>query len=156
MKKHLVLPPYPRNKEEIYHLFFAYCQLICEIPYGMVATEKDLLEVMKKAYSKVRIEIEYPKCISAMHIEEQFPYWRLLSFYGYLHGNKRAQQRLLSKEGHTVILPNPKISKYTVENYKDKQYKFDNLSISVMSSDYDYISNVMEKVYNKLNIQSAT
>ncbi len=156
MKKHLVLPPYPRNKDEIYYPFFAYCQLICEIPYGQVATEKDLLEVMKTAYGKEHIEIEYPKCITGMNMEERYPYWRLLSFNGYLQGNKLAQQRLLEKEGHTVIKPNPDMSKYTVENYKDKQYKFDNLSISVISSDHDYISKVMEKVYNKLNSSSDT
>ncbi len=151
MKKYLVLPPIPRKTEERYYLYFAMCQLICEIPYGKVSTENDLYDLLKKLYGINRLEIEYPKATTRTEMDEGYPYWRLLSERGHLHGAKVTQKKLLEREGHTVLEPKPEMDMYIVKDYKSRLYRFENLQIHILKTDEDYMRDAIESVYNSLN-----
>lgn len=151
MKKHLILPPYSDRCEERYNVYFAMCQLICEIPYGMVAVEKELYSLLESVYGISQSELITPLSDRDAKLGKKYPFWRLLSDRGHLIDLKVLQSEMLAMEGHTVLQPKPNEDRFIVENYKEKLYNFDNLDIYIMDFKSDRIQDAMEYVFKKLN-----
>lgn len=148
-KKHLVLPPIVRIRNREYYPYLAYCQLICEVPAGHVTTEKHIKECLAKAYGIEGLEIEYVLEDNKMRIFERYPYWRMLTDRGHLHGAKDFQMTKLEQEGHTILSPKPNMDSFIVENYKEHLFDFNTLNIFAMESDIEIMNKAIDYSRNK-------
>ena len=132
--KYLVLPPLAAQGLLLSYPHHAIVQLICAIPYGKGATVKDIEKCLSRAYKVNCFEAERFTFDPIMQINEQYPFWRVVSERGHLIGAKACQKEKLEGEGLSVEIPNPEADAAVVVDYKAHLYKFDDLNVSVMPS----------------------
>lgn len=140
-RKQVVLPALAKMAGRYQYPYHAVIMLICEIPFGQIATEKVLMECLEAAYGKSGLEME--RCPTAVKdmLEEKYPYWRLVSQRGHLLSvcGKDTQRAKLEAEGHTILQPDLDKDSYIVENYKEHLFDFGLLSITCLDDPHDFI-----------------
>lgn len=131
-KTYLVLPE--MEKKGIIP-FLAYCQLVCAIPYGMVAKAADIEKCLCEIYGE-NSTLEQSNQVTNMKAGEFFPYWRIVSDCGHLmpfvEDDREFQQQKLQAEGLQVLRPNPEQQEYVVANCKEHLFDFGGLHIRVI------------------------
>ena len=140
-RKQVVLPALVKTAGRNQYPYHAVVMLICEIPFGQIATEKALMECLAAAYGKSGLEIE--RCLTAVKdmLEEKYPYWRIVSQRGHLLRvcGKDTQRVKLEAEGHAICQPDPNQDSYIVENYKEHLFDFSSLAIASLDDPYDFV-----------------
>lgn len=132
-KKYVCLPPLKTNPVECYYPYEAYVSLICEIPYGKLATIDALIACLEKAFNVKGVSLERPISMIEDKSRGVYPHWRVVSERGHLlnSAGKTSQRILLEEEGHIVEQPNPEKDAYVVKNYKSKLFDFESLFVTV-------------------------
>jgi len=96
-------------------------EIMRQIPQGMVANNKDILEFLKKAHPERKI---YPRILTAEQLN-YVPWWRIVSVEGALteySGLKLSQQvELLENEGVSVVYDDDHEC-YVVEDLVEKMF----------------------------------
>lgn len=143
-KKYVVLEPMKKPVDSVLapcYPYSAYCALICEIPYGMIATDKDLMDCLGKAYGIDGLEVEDVWSESRDKSNAIYPYWRIVSERGHLLNSKGKEDpnNPLRKEGHEIYQPSPERDSYVVRDYSNKKFDFSCLNISVRTDPKDYV-----------------
>lgn len=139
-KKYVCLPPLVRSQFENYYPYTAYLALVCEIPYGQIATITSIADTLAEVYEAEGLHLE--RLIT--HIEDKlrgvYPYWRVVSERGHLleSAGKSTQQEYLEQEGHIIVQPNPDYDAYIVKDYQDKIFDFSNLHFTIATDPIEY------------------
>lgn len=142
-KKYVVLEPMKKPVDSVLapcYPYSAYCALICEIPYGMIATDKDLLDCLGKAYGIDGLEVEdvWSECRDKSNAI--YPYWRIVSEKGHLlNSTSKYNRELLVNEGLEIYEPNPDWDSYAVRDYTKKKFDFSCLNISVRTDPESFV-----------------
>lgn len=147
--KYIVLPPIEIQGFEYVIPSLAYYTLVSNIPKGMVCSDNDIMTCLRKAYGMENLEIQTDQNSAEMHIQECFPFWRVVSQRGYLvnhfYCSKEKQRDYLEKEGIN-ILPIGENESYRIDDYEYIKFDIHNLKITVLKTEKQII-----KQYNKLN-----
>jgi len=135
--KYLILPPIVKNG--IYYEIppEAYYGIVSAIPYGMVSTDDEIMNCLRNVYGIDSLEIGEDYNSSALHINDSFPFWRVVSTRGYLINNfymsKEKQFKKLTDEGVKINKVGENES-YRVDDFDFYHYGVDNLSITVLKT----------------------
>ena len=144
-KKYVVLPEMKRLGEFPYH---AYCMLVSEIPFGMIATDVSIVKCLEHAYG-CSGEEEHFLLAAFMEQEKVFPYWRVVSERGHLlrYPNKEEQKERLTLEGLKVLQPKKNRNIHIIDQYKQHLFDFSKLNISVIPGNQliEKMNDVMKK-----------
>lgn len=114
--------------------------MVCEIPYGQVATITTIADVLAEVYKEEGLHLERP----ITHLEDElrgvYPHWRVVSERGHLleSSGKSTQQEYLEQEGHIVVQPNPDYDAYVIKDYKNKLFDFSTLHLTVATDPIEY------------------
>lgn len=147
--KYIILPPIEIQGIEYVIPSLAYYMLVSNIPKGMVCSDNDIMTCLRKAYGIENLEIKTDLNSAEMHIQECFPFWRVVSQRGYLvnhfYCSKEKQRDYLEKEGIKII-PIGENESYRIDDYEYIKFDIHNLKITVLKTEKQIIEH-----YNKQN-----
>ena len=147
--KRIILPPIETQGIEYAIPSLAYYTLVSAIPRGMVCSDDDLMACLRKAYGMDGLEIKTDLNSAQMHIDECFPFWRVVSQRGYLvnhfYCSKEKQREFLEQEGVAVIKVGENES-YRVDELEYLKYNIRNFKITLLKNDKE----IMEQ-FSKLH-----
>ena len=151
-KKYVVLEPMQKPLHSVKapcYPYSAYCALVCEIPYGMIATDTDIMACLGKVYGIDGLEVEDVHTESRDKNNAIYPYWRIVSERGHLlNSTNKGHRKLLVDEGFEIYEPNPDCDSYAVRDYTKKKFDFSSLNISVRTDPKEYLKEV-EKLFEE-------
>lgn len=152
-KKYVVLEPMKKPVDSVLapcYPYSAYCTLVCEIPYGMVAIDEEIEHCLEEAYGIEGLKVETPTTYTEDRLNFIYPYWRVVSKKGHLlnRNGKETQKSRLEEEGHEVYDPNPDWESYAVRDYTKKKFDFASLNITVRTDPEEYVKKA-ENFYKK-------
>lgn len=135
-KQHLILPPIEKMGLEYAIPQYAYFLVVSSIPEGMLCSDDDIMSCLRTAYGNNSLEVKPDNNSLSLHIENSFPYWRVVSQRGYLinsiYSSKEKQKELLLKEGFQIIQAQGE--GMIVEDYNLYMFDLNELQITVMKS----------------------
>lgn len=136
--KYIVLPPIETQGLTYAIPALAYYTLISAIPRGMVCSDDDLISCLRKAYGMDVLEIKRDMTGAQMHINECFPFWRVVSPRGYLvnqfYCSKERQLKYLEQEGIEIIKVG-NVESYRVDEFESRKYDTANFRITVLQTE---------------------
>lgn len=147
---HVILPPIVKMGLEYAIPQHAYFLLVCAIPTGRVCTDDEIIACLRSVYGNKYLEIKPDKNCADLHLNDMYPYWRVVSESGTLinsiYSSKEKQKKMLEEEG--IIIKNEKNGKLSVVDFQACRYDLEELKISILFSDEQLVKkfeNVIKK-----------
>lgn len=135
-KQHLILPPIEKMGLGYAIPQYAYFLIVSAIPEGMICSDDDIMSCLRAAYGNNSLEVKPDKNSFSLHLENSFPYWRVVSQRGYLinsiYSSKEKQKEMLIKEGFQI--KQMQGEGIMVEDYNLYMFDLNELQITVMKS----------------------
>lgn len=135
---YIILPKVETNGLFYYIPQHAFYLMVSAIPYGMVCTEEEIWDTLKKAYNIETLDAKIDHNSVDIYGNFAFPHWRLVSESGYITGSiylsKDRQIQMLESEGHNIRQVGD-IQKYRVMDFCDTHFDINKIKISVLQTD---------------------
>lgn len=140
--KYVILPPIETEGLTYAIPSHAYYLLVSAIPRGMVCTDDEIMECLRKAYGKENLEIKTDYNSVQFYINDSFPYWRVVSQHGHLlnsiYCSKEGQKEKLKAEGINVNKIGSNDS-YRVDEFEYCRFDVNNFKITVMKTEKEIL-----------------
>lgn len=135
---YVVLPKIETNNLFYYIPQHAFYLMVSAIPHGMVCTEEEIWDLLKRVYHIDTVDAKLDYNSVTIYNEFAFPHWRLVSENGYITGShyltKDRQKQLLEDEGHNVKQVGT-TQKYRIMDFNTTHFDVSKLKISVLETD---------------------
>ncbi len=139
-KKDVCLPPIVKEDGRSVCPYDAYCILVSEIPYGMIASYDSILECASRVYGEECQGVE--SCYAYTHdvVNGRCCFWRVVTKRGHLLDWEMPtrHKEKLECEGIKIRQPYENREIYVVEDYKSHLFDFGSLHITARLSDAEY------------------
>ena len=135
-RQYLVLPPIEKMGLEYAIPQYAYFLVVSSIPEGMICSDDNIMACLRTTYGNDSLEVKPDENSFSLHLENAFPYWRVVSQRGYLinsiYSSKEKQKTMLKSEG--LKINDMHGDGLAVEDYKLHMFDLNELQITVMKS----------------------
>ena len=140
--KYVILPPIEVEGLTYAIPGLAYYSLVSAIPRGMVCTDDEIIECLRRVYAKNNLEIKTDYNSVQFYINDTFPYWRVVSKNGYLlnsiYCSKEAQKEKLKVEG-VIVNEIGNNERYRVDEFEYCRFDVNNFKITVMKTEKEIL-----------------
>lgn len=140
--KYVILPPIETEGLTYAIPSHAYYLLVSAIPRGMVCTDDEIMDCLRKAYGKENLEIKTDYNSVQFYINDTFPYWRIVSQQGYLinsiYCSKEGQKEKLKSEG-VIVKKIGNNERYCVDEFEYCRFDVNNFKITVMKTEKEIL-----------------